>query len=95
MTRSIFLSLATLVVWMQPDVAEGQRTNSSAETEDRINQIGRSVVELRSRIEQLGQQTQQLQQQLDRMQSSHESRLQRLERGATKAYSPRADQAKP
>jgi TolA-binding protein len=79
---------------MVPAVAEGQRIDS-AQTENRINQIGRSVVELQGRIEQLRQQTQQLQQQLDRMQSSHEDRLQRLERGSAKAYSPRAGQAKP
>jgi len=91
MTRSIFPSLATLVIWLLPGVAEGQR----AYTEDRISQLERSIVEIQSRIEQLRQQNQQLQQKLDKMQSSHESRLQRLERGSAKAPSPRASQAKP
>jgi TolA-binding protein len=91
MTRSIFPSLATLIVWLLPGVAAGQR----AYTEDRISQLERSVAEIQSRIEQLRQQNQQLQQKLDKMQGSQESRLQRLERGSAKPPSPGANRAKP
>jgi len=91
MTRSISLSLAAVVLSALPGVALGQRSDSSAYVDDRLNQIGRSIADLRSRTEQLQRQNQQLQQQLDKMRSSYESRLERLEKGgAAKTPTPQA-----
>lgn len=93
MMRSIFSSLAVFALSTLPGVALGQRSDSSAYVDDRLNQIGRSIADLRSRADQLQRQNQQLQQQLDRMRSSYESRLDRLERGGTaRTPTPQAGQ---
>lgn len=91
--KSIASGLAAFALWTLPDLAMGQSSGSSAYTEDRLNQLGRSVADLQSRLDQLRKQNQQLQQQMDKMRSSYESRLERLEKGGSaKAPSPRPAQ---
>jgi len=92
--RSICLSLAALTLWVLPGGAFAQRAGYSASTDDRLNQLGRSIADLERQTEQIRRQNQQLQQQLDRMRSSVESRLERLEKGGS-AKTPSARPAPP
>jgi TolA-binding protein len=81
---------------MLPVAAVGQRSGAAAYTEDRIDQLQKSLRELAGRIEQLRNQNLQLQQQLEKMRDNYDSRLDRLEKGsAGKAASPRARPPKP
>jgi TolA-binding protein len=81
MMKSIFPSVAAVVLSALPGVALGQAAGASAYIDDRLAQISRSIASLRSQADQLQRQNEQLQQQLDRMRSSYESRLERLEKG--------------
>jgi TolA-binding protein len=74
--------MAILAVCLLPGVAGAQRPSSY--TEDRLNQMERTVKDLQGQIEQQKQRSQQLQTQMERLQSSYDSRLQRLEHGPGK-----------
>jgi TolA-binding protein len=79
--KAVLCNLLLIASLLVPGAATAQRSGGTGYTEDRINQLQQTIVELTRRLEQLQKQNQQLQQHLEKVQASYEQRLERLEKG--------------
>lgn len=92
--RSAPVWVAAVAGCLLPVAAFAQR--GDAATENRINQLQRTLSDLSQQLGQLRQREQQLQQQMETMRTDYEARLERLEKGgAARSPTPRKPPPKP